>query len=289
MCVCYLMGMSSGKEQPLLSFGVIADVQYADIEPKEERHFRASLEKLKAAVADLSGEGLAFTLQVGDLIDQGMGSLEQALPVFGALGHPVHHVLGNHDFSVEEDEKVEIPERFGLERGYRRFQQNEVQVLLLDTNEISSYRYPKASPVGKAAAELMVQMARSGDNQARPWNGGTSKTQLDWLRRQLQAAEATGEPVVICGHHPLLPEEGHQAWNSREILAVIEEFTCVRAYLCGHHHNGAQVMHGGVPYITFRSMLHEPGVTAYAVVRLFADRLVIEGRGREESREIAFS
>ena len=42
----------------------------------------------------------------------------------------------------------------------------------------------------------------------------------------------------------------------------------------------------GVPYITFKSILHEPGVTSYAVVRLFRDRLVIDGRGREKSREI---
>jgi hypothetical protein len=60
----------------------------------------------------------------------------------------------------------------------------------------------------------------------------------------------------------------------------------VRAYLCGHNHAGEQVVSNGVPYITFKSILHEPGVTAYSVVRLHPNRLVIEGRGREASREI---
>lgn len=51
------------------------------------------------------------------------------------------------------------------------------------------------------------------------------------------------------------------------------------AYLCGHNHAGAEVIVKGVPFLTFKSILRQPQVTAYAVVRLFKDRLVIEGRG----------
>jgi manganese-dependent ADP-ribose/CDP-alcohol diphosphatase len=98
--------------------------------------------------------------------------------------------------------------------------------------------------------------------------------------------ERRKEPVIICGHHPLLSEEGHQAWNNREILGVIERHPSSRAYLCGHNHAGGQVIHNGIPYLTLKSVLHKPGVTAYSVARLFKDRLVIEGRGREKSREI---
>ena len=75
-------------------------------------------------------------------------------------------------------------------------------------------------------------------------------------------------------------------FDPAEILAMIDRHRCVRAYFCGHNHAGGQVIEKGVPYITFKSILHEPGVTAYAVLRLFPDRLVIEGRGRELSRVI---
>ena len=157
---------------------------------------------------------------------------------------------------------------------------------MLDTNDVSTYKYPEGSPEALAAEAELRNMTSDGSNNAKPWNGGVSPKQLAWLETQLTAADAAKEPVIICGHHPLLSEEGHQAWNNREILAVIDRHPSARAYFCGHNHVGGQVIEKGVPYITFKSILHEPGVTAYAIVRLFKDRLVIEGRGRETSREI---
>lgn len=281
--------MNSPESEPLVSFGMVADVQYAEIEPKGDRHFSGSLAKLQSAVADLASEDLAFTIQAGDLIEKGIESFAPALESLSALSHPVHHLLGNHDFSVDDDEKGQVDGLLGLQRGYRGFSHGGVRFLLLDTTEISAYRYPPESPVGKAAVDLMKRLEESGENHARPWNGGVSRTQLDWLRRQLGASDDAREPVIVCGHHPLLPEEGHQAWNNREILDVLDGHPCVRGYLCGHHHDGGEVILNGVPYITFRSLLHRPDVTAYAVVRLYHDRLVIEGRDREPSREIPLS
>ena len=79
----------------------------------------------------------------------------------------------------------------------------------------------------------------------------------------------------------------HQAWNANDVTAVIDRHPCIRAYFNGHNHAGAEVMRKGVPYITFKSLLHEPGVTAYSVIRLFEDRLEIVGNGREQSRVIS--
>jgi hypothetical protein len=93
--------------------------------------------------------------------------------------------------------------------------------------------------------------------------------------------------VIVCGHHPLLPADGHQLWNGSELPPIFQGHPSVRAYLCGHNHAGGEVMVKGIPFITFKSVLHQPEVTAYAVIRLFNDRLVIEGRGREKSRIIA--
>jgi manganese-dependent ADP-ribose/CDP-alcohol diphosphatase len=94
--------------------------------------------------------------------------------------------------------------------------------------------------------------------------------------------------VILCGHHPLLPAEAHQAWNADEVTAVIDRHPCVRAYFNGHHHAGAEMMRNGVPYITFKSLLHEPGVTAFCEIALYQDRMEIVGNGREKSRVIRF-
>lgn len=273
-------------EKPLLSFGLLTDVQYVDAEPEGERHFRESLPKLKQAAADLAKEHLPFSLHLGDVIDRDFASFAAVMPLFEGLGHPVRHLLGNHDFSVKEAEKAKVPAALSMRNDYYAFHQDGVRFLMLDTNEVSTYKHPAGSPQSLAAAELMATMAVGNANNAKPWNGGVSKTQLDWLEAELGAADAAKQAVIVCGHHPLLSEQGHQAWNNRDILAMIDRHRCVRAYFCGHNHAGGQVIEKGVPYITFKSILHEPGVTAYAVLRLFPDRLVIEGRGREQSRVI---
>ncbi len=67
---------------------------------------------------------------------------------------------------------------------------------------------------------------------------------------------------------------------------MIDKHSSVAAYFCGHQHGGAEVMRNGVPFITFKSMLHEPGVNSWSVIHLFKDKLRIEGYGREVAREI---
>lgn len=276
----------SMKTKPLISFGLITDVQYADLAAKGERHYRESIPKLKAAVADLAKENLPFTLHPGDLIEQDFASFAAILPLFEGLGHPVRHLLGNHDYSVKDAEKSKVVATLGMPHDYYMFRSSGVRFVLLDTNDVSVYKHPQGSAASNVAEELMKQREADKANNAKPWNGGVSPAQLEWLEEELAAADVANEPVLLCGHHPLLPEEGHQAWNTGEILAVVERHPCVRAYFCGHNHAGNQVISKGVPYITFKSLLHEPGVTAYCVVRLFEDRLEIEGRGREQSRKI---
>lgn len=276
----------AGSEKPLLSFGLTTDVQYADADPAGERHFRESIPKLKAAVADLAKEKLPFTLHLGDVIDRDFASFEVILPLFAPLGHPVRHLMGNHDYTVADAEKSRVVATLGMPHDYYAFSHSGVRLVMLDTNDVSTYKHPQGSAPDVKGEEELLKLAVGKPNNAKPWNGGISPAQLAWLEKELTAADAVKEPVIVCGHHPLVPAEGHQLWNSLEVLTAIERHPCARAYFCGHNHAGAEVIGKGIPCITFKSLLHEPGVTAFAVVRLFKDRLAIEGRGREESRVI---
>lgn len=274
-------------DAPLLSFGLTTDVQYADADPQGERHFRESPAKLQDAVADLAKEKLPFTLHLGDVIDRDFSSYEKILPLFKPLGHPVRHLLGNHDYSVKDEEKGRVASLLGMPADYYAFTEHGVRFLMLDSNGLSTYKHAKGTAEAIAATALMTQLAATKANNAKPYNGGVQPEQLAWIKKELTAADAAKTPVIVCGHHPLLPTEGHQAWNSGEILTALKPHPCVRAYFCGHNHAGNEAVIDGIPCITFKSILHEPGVTAYAVLRLYAKRLVIEGRGREKSREIA--
>ena len=270
----------------LARFGVIADVQYADADPAGERHFRESLPKLRQAVEDLARENLSFTLHLGDTIDRDHAAFDTILPVFDGLGHPLRNLLGNHDFDVADEHKAGIPARLGMPAAFHSFTHGSLRFVLLDTCEVATYRHPAGSA---EAAEARAAMQRMGAApNAKPWNGGVSHRQLAWLDKELAAADESGQAAIVCGHHPLLPHEMHTAWNHREILNVLEKHPSARAYLCGHNHAGNQtVSPGGIPCVTFKSMLHEPGVTAYSVVRwVDPGFLVIEGRGREASRTV---
>ncbi len=273
-------------EKPLLSLGLITDVQYADADPEGERHFRTSIPKLKTAAADLARENLPFTLHLGDVIDRDFKSFAAIMPHFEGLGHPVRHLLGNHDFSVKDEEKNKVAGTLGMPADHYAFSAAGVRFVMLDTNEVSSYKHPAGSEADRKAADELQRLTAGGSTHAKPWNGGISSDQLAWLEKELAAADSAKEPVIVCSHHPLLPEDDHRAWNNREILAVITHHSSVRACFCGHFHAGAEFISKGIPFITFKSLLHEPELTAYAVVRLFKNRLVIEGRGREMSREI---
>jgi manganese-dependent ADP-ribose/CDP-alcohol diphosphatase len=272
---------------PLLSFGLTTDVQYADADPQGERHFRESPAKLREAVADLAKEKLPFTLHLGDVIDRDFGSYEMILRLFKPLGHPVRHLLGNHDYSVKDDEKARVAALLEMPADYYAFTNGGVRFLMLDTNGLSTYKHPKQDAATSAAEGYMKKLAETKANNAKPWNGGVQAEQLAWIKKELTAADAAKTPVIVCGHHPLLPAEGHQVWNSDEVLATLRDHLCVRAYFCGHNHAGNEAVIDGIPCITFKSILHEPGITAYAVLRLYNNHLVIEGRGREKSRKIA--
>lgn len=274
-------------EAPLLSFGLITDVQYADVDPQGERHYRESLPKLKAAVAWLSKKQLPFSLHLGDFIDRDFNSFDAVTPLLGALGHPLHHLLGNHDYEVAEPDKAAVAAKLGMSADYGSFVSAGVRIVMLDTNDVSIYKHPEGSPEDLAAEAMLAQLLAENRASGKPWNGGISKKQLAWLDAELTAADDAGQPVFVCGHHPLVPAEMHQAWNASDVIEVIERHRCVRAYFNGHHHDGAEVMRNGVPYITFKSILHEPGVNAYSAIHLFSDRLQIEGNGREVSRVIA--
>ncbi|XP_053269387.1 manganese-dependent ADP-ribose/CDP-alcohol diphosphatase [Pleuronectes platessa] len=105
--------MDDQQQPPLFTFGVIADIQYADIDDgynftrSRRRYYRSSLQLLRNAQQSWSDSAVAprFVLQLGDIIDgfnKGRGASDRALDTvlreFGSGPVEVHHVWGNHEF-----------------------------------------------------------------------------------------------------------------------------------------------------------------------------------------------
>ena len=109
------------KHQAVFHFGLMSDIQYADIEPAsnfgghEQRDYRASLGYAKEAMDYWSSLAtpLTFIAQLGDLIDgqnagqygQGLDfdspqsevALQQVLHIWKHCPIPIYHAIGNHE------------------------------------------------------------------------------------------------------------------------------------------------------------------------------------------------
>lgn len=288
MSLLHVRADESAKPQPLVTFGLVTDVHCADAEPDGERHYKATPAKLERAAAAINRAGVAFTLNLGDTIDRDFKGFSTFAAITAKFSAPLHSLLGNHDYSVTDTDKPRVAQALGMPADYYAFRANGIRIVMLDTNGISLFKYPAASPQAAAAREVYQKLKDSGAPNAHPWNGGVDETQLTWLDRELTASDLAKEIVIVCGHHPLLPAGPLQAWNAGVLTAMLLRHHCVKAWFNGHDHDGAFAEQEGLPFITFRAMLHEPGTTAYAIIRVFSGHMEITGFGRETSRTLAF-
>lgn len=78
----------------------------------------------------------------------------------------------------------------------------------------------------------------AAEPQMSSWNGGIAQEQLAWLQRELAAAEAAGERVIVASHNPLTPGAGpddHLAWWASPLPFLICCSPLVRALPAGTH------------------------------------------------------
>ena len=273
-----------------IQFGVVADVQYADKPTASGRHYAESLPELERCVSDFNRDELAFVIQLGDLIDGGPNAAAQlrtTTAVYDQLRMPHYHVLGNHDFGgIDRTSTMDI---LGLQRGYYRFDIRDWRFIVLDTQDWAIYGgWAEDSPQYRAAVQMLDALKAAGAPNAMDWNGGFGDEQLAWLEAELTDADRSDKRVIVFGHLPLMPvDELHAAWNGQAVVSIFEKYGCVKAYLCGHNHQGGYVQHNGIHYITLEAMVNAAGKDgAWATVTLFGNEISIEGFGAVTTRTL---
>ncbi|MCZ7640485.1 MAG: metallophosphoesterase [Verrucomicrobia bacterium] len=189
-------------DRPALSFGVVADPQYADIAPAGTRHYRQSVAKLSEAVAHFNKRDLAFAVNLGDLIDRNWASFEAILEPLARCRHRFHHVLGNHDFDVADADKPRVPARLGRTARYGSFELGAWAFVVLDTNDVSLYAHPENSPAHAEARTAYERFAATGAPNAQTWNGAVGERQLEWFEATCRAAALADRRVIVMAHHP---------------------------------------------------------------------------------------
>lgn len=282
-----LPSVASGveREKPALSFGVIADPQYADVRDRGSRYYRKALEKLKTAVGVLNKHDLALVVTLGDVIDRNFESFDDIMPVYDALKFPRKFVLGNHDFDVDEADKGKVLGRLGVKKSYHAEVISDWHFIYLDETEISTYRYGDGHARTDEAEVMLKTMAQAKRPNALPWNGALSTEQMEWFSAQLEKAKQAGGRVIVFNHFPVFPlKDGHNLWNDKEVVELIEKNPNVVAYMNGHNHKGNYAVNKGCHYVNFKGMVETKDKSAFAIVRCFGNRIEIDGFEAEPDR-----
>ena len=279
-----LGAQNTRPSQPLFSFGVLADVQYADKDRSGARHYRTSLGRLASCVKDLNQRDLAFVVQLGDFIDDGKDSFDDVMPIWKKLKATRRSVIGNHDLPFLRERALR---KLELASSHYDFAVGETwRFVVLDGMDVSLYGYPKNHPKRREATKMLAALKEQKFDNAQRWNGGIGKSQLAWLERVLIDAKQQQQRVVLCCHFPILEKASssfHLLWNHLTVRKLLAKHECVFAWCNGHDHKGGYAQDAGIHHLTFAGMVEAPEKNAFAVVHAFRDQLVIEGIGKQAS------
>ena len=285
-------GCAAGKSRaaaPLFSFGVVADVQYADKPPAGKREYSRSLRKLEACCAAFGRERLRFVIQLGDLVDGGLENLVRVLAVFNRLKTRRYHVVGNHDADIPRDSLLA---RLGLRRAWYDFSIARWRFVVLDGTDAGVFPgWDSHSSHAEEGRRMLGELRRRKEPHAQDWNGGLGADQMAWLRQVLARAHSRGQRAILFCHQPVLPEScrpDHLLWNYREVLDCIDRSPAVVAYFNGHDHRGGYAQRGGVHFLTVPGLVENDPEDCAMIADVYPDAIRLRGFTGAGARHLLF-
>ncbi|KAF5839236.1 Metallo-dependent phosphatase-like protein [Dunaliella salina] len=296
--------------KPDFSFGIVADIQYADIPDGHSYHgtprfYRNAKAALRRAVSMLR-EGsipLSFTIQLGDIVDgnckeNAEKALDGILGELNAFGKPVYHMLGNHClYNLDREllhQKMEIPNLPADGGSYYSFEPHPSwRFVVLDSYDVSLPGWEPSHPRYQLALEWLKKN-NPNENKNNPqglegverrwvaFGGGASPEQVAWFKQQLQEASAKKQRVMVFSHLPFQPGTAPNPclqWNYEELLDVMRGSSCVVATFAGHaHQNGYVRDEWGIHHLVLPSVLETPpGRDCYGHIKVYGDKVKLVG------------
>jgi predicted phosphodiesterase len=274
--VATAVAIPAAQAPPLLRFGVVTDLHYADIEQAGTRAYRDSIGKLEECVQVMNAKGVAFLIELGDFKDQDpkpdeartLKYLERIESAFAGFKGPRYHVIGNHDTdSLSKAQFLAAAPNTGIVPNATRytFVSGGVRFVVLD----ASYKSDGSDY----------------DHGNFDWTDtNIDAPQLAWLAGTLAAS---AQPAVIFVHQPLDGTGDLFVKNAAEVREVLERAGNVLAVFQGHRHEGAFSTINGIPYFTFKALVEGAGPwnSAYSIVDVMPDLSVrVLGYRRAETR-----
>jgi len=247
---------------PLFRFGVIADIQYCDIDDAynyaqtEIRHYRGTLAVLEEAVQTWNKTpDIKFIADLGDIIDgqtefKKIGSregLDRVLSIFSNLidGLPVVHMIGNHELynftrrELDDLLKNEMNESGAGYYSFRPVKDLPWKIIVLNSYEINMISNKEQTEEKEIALQYLERhnpnnLRKMGVNwldgmkgverRYVPYNGALGERQLAWLDAELAESDRLGERVVVLAHVPLAPLSASLSCLSWDYTRALEIF-----------------------------------------------------------------
>lgn len=228
--------------KPLLRFGLITDLHYADKNSAGTRHYRDTLDKLAAAAKHFGEQRPQFLVELGDLIDAAatveteLAYLKRIDQTFAAISPNRHYVLGNH--CVTTLSKPEFLNGIGRKESYYSFDVGDFHFVVLDACFLGD-------------GQPYHRQNFSWDDANIPF------VEIDWLRADLKQ---TNKPTVVFVHQRLDNAKSHAVKNAADVRRVLEESRKVLATFQGHSHQNDHQEIAGIHYCTLRAMVEGGGV-----------------------------
>ena len=278
--------------ETFIALGIFTDSHYsATKENKTERYYKASKQKIESAVATFNSEKVNMALSLGDIVDNEFDDYSDIAQYLDRLEMPFYKVLGNHDFVTpfSLEQQTAALKVLGISNRYFSVSTDDLRLIFLDGSDVAKYSNEDESEGYRKAEEMLEELKDDLAANAKNYNGAIGKAQRDWLDAELRTAQLASQNVICFSHIPLFVKDGEKytLWNGEDVLDMLTPYSCVKAYVAGHHHVGGYSDKGGIHHITLKGMVQGPD-NSYAIVRIYKDRIVIDGYGREEDREYKF-
>ena len=264
------------NQKPKLKFGVVTDMHFADIDSKDNRYYRESLNKLKECMQIMTEQEIQFLIELGDFKDEDNPPDEKSTlhflrtieEEFQKGVKKTFHVLGNHDVdSISKSQfQAEITNTgISPESTFYSFIEEDIQFVVLDANYRSD--------------------GKSYDRGNFDWTDcNIPPNQLEWLSNELDKKPLYNIVFV----HQLLDGEGnHFINNASEVRKILEQSKKVLAVFNGHQHEGQYSLINGIHYYTLKAVVEGQGKenNAYAIVEILSDNsIVVNGYRKVEDK-----
>ncbi|HEY3369648.1 MAG TPA: metallophosphoesterase [Prolixibacteraceae bacterium] len=261
LLVCVSLFVKRGKA-PVLRFGLITDVHYADRPHFKERYYNQSLRKLGEFIHVMNKEQVDFIVELGDFKDQDevpneantLKYLTDVEAVFQQFKGPTYHVLGNHDMDgITKTQFLERVENTGIakDKNYYSFDQKGFHFIVMDGNYTGDEKdYNKDNYRG---VESWIPVK-----------------QVEWLKQDLKADKF---PAIVFIHQLLDNSKGmkRSAQNAPEVRKIMEDSGKVLCVFQGHVNAEKYSMIHKIHYYSFISTVYGSGLknNSYVIVDVF--------------------